>query len=81
MNHSTQQHQNPAQASSKAMVCSEKPSQAKPAEIKKLEDGTIAVRWEGKKKFNVIQDPAIAAYLVYVIAMGPSYEFQMYRPA
>jgi hypothetical protein len=51
------------------------------AEIKKLEDGTIAVRWEGKKKFNVIQDPAIAAYLVYVIAMGPSYEFQMYRPA
>ncbi|MFJ7315470.1 hypothetical protein ACIQVE_22455 [Pseudomonas sp. NPDC098747] len=28
MNHSTQQHQKPAQASSKAMVYSEKPSKA-----------------------------------------------------
>ena len=40
---------------------------AKVAEIKKLENGKIAVRWEGKRKFNIVEDNEIAAYLIYTI--------------
>lgn len=42
----------------------------KVAEIKKLEDGKIAVRWQGKRKFNIIQDDEIAQYLIYALAFG-----------
>lgn len=35
--------------------------------VKKLENGKLAVRWKGKRNFNVIDDPEIAAYLVYMI--------------
>jgi len=41
--------------------------QNKVTEIKKMENGKIAVRWEGKRKFNIIPDDEIAIYLVYLI--------------
>lgn len=42
----------------------------KPAEIMKLENGKIAVRWQGTKKFVVINDDIIAQYLTLMILDG-----------
>jgi hypothetical protein len=39
----------------------------KVAEVKKMENGKLAVRWEGKRKFNIVQDDEIAIYLVYLL--------------
>ena len=52
----------------------------RPAEVKKMEDGRIAVRWEGKKKFNIINDPVIAEYLIYWIAKGDQHQSQVMGP-
>ena len=50
-------------------------------EVKKMEDGRIAVRWEGKKKkFNIINDPVIAEYLIYWIAKGDQHQSQVMGP-
>jgi hypothetical protein len=46
----------------------------KPVEVKKLSDGRIAVRWEGKRTFNIIEDEMIAAYLIFWIVKGESHE-------
>lgn len=40
-------------------------------EIMKTKDGKIAVRWKGKKKFQVIQDKEIGLYLIYLITRNP----------
>ena len=48
---------------------------AKVAEIKKLENGNIAVRWEGKRKFNIVEDAEIAAYLIYTITRSEKQVF------
>ncbi len=37
----------------------------KVAEVKKLDSGKLAVRWEGKKKFSVIEDEVMAQYLIF----------------
>lgn len=42
----------------------------KPAEVKELENGKLAVRWEGKKKFNVIEDDEIAQLLIFWMIKG-----------
>jgi hypothetical protein len=47
----------------------------KVAEIKTLENGKIAVRWEGKRKFNIIEDGAIAAYLIYTMTRSEKQVF------
>lgn len=39
-------------------------------EIKKLENGKIAVRWVGGKKFKVIENDTIARYLIYLVTGG-----------
>ena len=54
-----------------------KPS-AKPAEIKKLNSGKLAVRWEGKRKFEVIEDDTIAQYLMFLIIKGPGHKTNGY---
>lgn len=46
---------------------------AEVAEIKKLDDGKLAVRWKGKRKFNVIDDPEIAQYLVFMITQKDTF--------
>jgi hypothetical protein len=51
----------------------------KPAEVKKLESGQIAVRWEGQKKFNIIDDEAIAQYLIFWMIKGEGHESGMLR--
>ncbi|ANS06175.1 hypothetical protein [Enterobacter cloacae complex sp. 363J6] len=43
------------------------------AEIKKLDDGKIAVRWKGNRKFNVIEDPEVAAFLVFMITQKDTF--------
>jgi len=40
------------------------------SEIKKTEDGKIAVRFTGKSKFVIVPDDEIACYLIYLIANG-----------
>lgn len=39
----------------------------KVAEIKKDEDGKLWVRWQGKRKFLLIQDNQIAEFLIYIL--------------
>ena len=39
----------------------------KVAEIKKDDNGKLWVRREGKKKFVIVQDDTIAAYLIYLL--------------
>ncbi|AGJ71540.1 hypothetical protein Lw1_gp132 [Escherichia phage Lw1] len=46
---------------------------AEVAAIRKLDDGKIAVRWKGKRKFNVIDDPEIAAFLVFMITQKDTF--------
>lgn len=43
------------------------------ASIKKLDNGKLAVRWKGKRKFNVIDDPEIAAFLVFMITQKDTF--------
>lgn len=52
---------------------------AKPAEVKKLDSGQIAVRWEGQKKFNIIDDETIAQYLIFWMIKGEGHESGMLR--
>lgn len=40
------------------------------AEVKKMDDGKIAVRYKGQKKFYVVQDDKIAAYIFYTMTIG-----------
>lgn len=51
---------------------------AKPAEVKKLNNGKLAVRWEGKQKFEVIEDDVVAQFLIYMVIQGPGHEIQAY---
>jgi hypothetical protein len=53
----------------------------KPSEVKKLEDGRIAVRWEGERKFKVITDRAIAEYLIFWMIKGDQHQSNVLRPA
>ena len=39
-------------------------------EIMKTEDGKLAVKWSGTKKFVIIPDNEIALYLIYLVANG-----------
>ncbi len=39
-------------------------------EIMKTEDGKIAVRWSGTKRFVIIPDDEIALFLIYLVANG-----------
>lgn len=43
------------------------------AAIKKLDNGKLAVRWKGKRKFNVIDDPEIAAFLVHMVVVKDTF--------
>lgn len=51
--------------------------QPKIVEYKKLEDGKLAIRLQGKRKFNVINDPEIAAYLIFMLSKGKA-EYEHY---
>lgn len=37
------------------------------ADVKKMENGKLAVRWQGGKKFFIINDADIAKYLIYLV--------------
>jgi len=39
-------------------------------DIKKTESGLIAVRWEGSKKYNIIEDPEVGLRLMFLLAIG-----------
>jgi hypothetical protein len=39
-------------------------------EIMKTEDGKLAVKWSGAKRFVIIPDDEIALYLIYLVANG-----------
>lgn len=52
----------------------------KPAEVKKMEDGRIAVRWEGKGKFSIINDAAIAEYLIFWMIKGDQHQSHVMGP-
>lgn len=43
----------------------------RPEQVKKLEDGTLAVRWTGSRKFVTIQDPDMAAFVVFYMINNP----------
>ena len=43
---------------------------AKVDKIKKLENGKLAVKWQGSRKYRVINDEEIASYLVYLVLNG-----------
>ena len=47
----------------------------KVAEIKKMEDGKISVRWEGDENFYPIPDDEIAEYLIYTMVHTPEEVF------
>lgn len=40
-------------------------------EIMKTKDGKIAVKWKGKKDFQVIDDMEVGYYLIYLITRNP----------
>ena len=46
------------------------------AEIKKLENGKLAVRWEGNDTFYEIEDDQIAQYIVYIMIHGEEYAWK-----
>ena len=37
----------------------------KVAAIKMLDNGKLAVRWQGKRKFIIVQDETVAAFIIY----------------
>jgi hypothetical protein len=45
----------------------------KVAEIKKTDDGKIAVRFKGKRKFLLIDDKTLGEYIVYLAIKKPDY--------
>lgn len=51
--------------------------QPKIAEYKKMDDGKLAIRLQGKRKFNVIDDPEIAAYLIFMLSRG-KFDYETY---
>jgi hypothetical protein len=46
----------------------------RPLEVKKLHGETLAVRWSNEPtRWRVVNDPTIAAYLVFWMAKGPDH--------
>lgn len=58
-----------------------RPAAPQPAEVKKLDDGRLAVRWQGKAKFNVIEDEEVAQYLIFWMIKGKDHDSGMLRAA
>ncbi len=46
------------------------------AEVKKLEDGTITIRYEGQTKFFPVTDKTVAAYVLYTLTRPSTEVFQ-----
>jgi len=44
-------------------------------EVKKLENGNLAVRWANENEFTEIKDPVIAQYIIYLMSQTKE-EFQ-----
>jgi len=40
-------------------------------QVMKTKDGKVAVKWKGKKSFQVIDDKEVGLYLMYLITRNP----------